>query len=25
MIKVARDGFPKRVLESEDINRVQGV
>jgi hypothetical protein len=25
MIKVARDGFPKPVLESEDINRVQGV
>jgi uncharacterized protein YbjT (DUF2867 family) len=25
MIKVARDGFPKRVLESEDINRLQGV
>jgi hypothetical protein len=22
MIKVARDGFPKPVLESEDINRV---
>jgi uncharacterized protein YbjT (DUF2867 family) len=25
MIKVARDGYPKPVLESEDIDRVQGV